>query len=270
MSAALPIPPLKIEEPPARAMIVSVHDVSPLTRAATERILAELGELGIHGCSLLVVPDHHRKGHVLDDPEFCAWLKTRVTAGDEVVIHGYFHRRDRRANESFRDKLTTRFYTAGEGEFFDKAGADSLWIISQARDEFRKIGLDPHGFIAPAWLLSDGSERALRKLGFAYTTRLGTVTDFHGERTYCSQSLVWSVRSFWRRAISRWWNASLFRRLRPCPLLRIGIHPPDIAHPAIWRQITALATQALADRTPLTYLRWVETSRSQPAHVLQS
>ena len=237
----------------SRSLVVSIHDVSPLTREATERILAELAEWGVRKVSLLVIPDHHCKGHVLDDPDFCAWLRGRAEAGDEIVMHGYFHRRDQKAGETLRDKLTTRYYTAGEGEFFDIAGADALRIVSQARQEFRKIGLDPQGFVAPAWLLSEGADRALQRLGIAYTTRISGVFDYTTGVQHASQSLVWSTRSWTRRIGSGLWNAYLFRRLQACPLLRIGIHPPDVKHRAVWQQIKALTTKAMVDRTPVTY-----------------
>ena len=254
---------------PERALIVSIHDVSPHTRPAVERILAEFEALGVCEFSLLVVADHHRRGHIFDDPEFCRWLQRRVARGDEAVIHGYFHHRDQRPGESLREKVTTRFYTKGEGEFFDIPGANALRIVSDARAEFRKLGLAPRGFIAPAWLLSEGGELALRTLEFDYTTRLGTVEDFACNRIYHSQSLVWSVRSAWRRWMSRCWNAILFRRLQNNGLMRIGIHPPDIEHSAVWRQILQLTRRALADRTPVSYQRWIESSRNT-AHVLKS
>jgi len=254
---------------PERALVVSIHDVSPYTRPAVERILAQLEALGVCQVSLLVVLDHHRRGHMFDDPEFCFWLQRRVARGDEPVIHGFFHVRDQRLSESFREKVVTRVYTKGEGEFFDVAGADALRIVNEARVEFRKLGFNPRGFIAPAWLLSEGAELALRTLEFDYTTRLGTVEDFARNQVYHSQSLVWSVRSAWRRMVSRWWNALLFRRLEKNGLMRIGIHPPDIEHPAVWRQILQLTQRALADRTPVSYQSWIETSRG-PAHVLQS
>jgi len=51
-----------------------------------------------------------------------------------------------------------------------------------------------------------------------YTTTLGAVIDLKSERRWNSQSLVWSVRSGWRRAVSFAWNATLIRWLRgnPC------------------------------------------------------
>lgn len=241
-----------------RHLVISIHDVSPLTREATQTILDELGALGVHGVSLLVVPNHHCRGHILDNPEFCSWLRERETLGDEVAIHGYLHRRDQRAGESFMDKVTTRFYTAGEGEFFDMSGADALRVISQARQEFRQVGLDPKGFVAPAWLLSDGADRALQRLGLTYTTRIGGVFDYLTGVHHASQSLVWSSRSWWRRILSRMWNAYLFRRMRARPLMRIGIHPTDVKYRAIWGQIKRLAAQAVKDRAAVPYCEYLK------------
>ena len=64
--------------------------------------------------SLLVIPDHHRRGHFRDYPEFCEWLRRQVAAGCEAVIHGYYHERPARAGEGWRDRFITRSYTAGE------------------------------------------------------------------------------------------------------------------------------------------------------------
>ena len=243
-----------------RSLVVSLHDVSPQTRAACAEILAELAALGVPKCSLLVIPDHHRHGYFLADAECAAWLRELAAAGHELVMHGYHHQRARRDGESTRAKLTTRIYTADEGEFFDLDRAAATALVEKAREDFRQLGVEPAGFIAPAWLLSAEAEAALRELGCAYTTRLGSVVDLQSGRVFKSQSLVWSVRSAWRRQASRAWNAVLFRRLAANPLLRISIHPVDLRHPQIWRQIRGLITRALADREQLTYHDWLRGS----------
>ena len=242
-------------------LVVSIHDVSPLTRADSAAILEALGRLGIAKTSLLVIPNHHRRGHFLDDADFCAWLKSLAEGGHEIVMHGYFHQRERRVGETAKAKIVTRFYTADEGEFFDLDEGEACDLVTRSRDEFSSIGLHPRGFIAPAWLLSAAAERALKKLSCEYTTRLATVSDLARETIHASQSLCWSVRSAWRRAASLGWNAFLFRKLRTNPLLRVSIHPPDIHHPAVWRQVCALLTRALAARVPVTYHTWVANQR---------
>ena len=238
-------------------VVVSLHDVAPPTWETSAKILRELNRHGVHVCSLLVVPDYHHTGRATDDPKFVDWLRELEAAGHEIVIHGYFHERPAQQNETLRTRLLTKSYTSGEGEFYDLDYAEALRRITRARDEFLAAGLQPRGFIAPAWLLSAEAEEALRELGCEYTTRLGSVSDLERGRVFQSQSLVWSVRSAWRRQVSRAWNALLFRRLAANPLLRISIHPVDLRHPQIWRQIRALVTRALADRKPLTYHAWL-------------
>lgn len=245
-----------------KSLVVSLHDVSPRTRPECETILAELARLGIRSCSLLVIPNHHHRGHFLQDPDFCQWLRGLSQEGHEIVIHGYYHQRPRRKAESMTAQLTTRFYTADEGEFYDLEEEPARERVAQAREEFRSAGLDPVGFIAPAWLLSAAAQRALRAMGVSYTTRLGSVVDLQNARIFAAQSLVWSVRSAWRRVASLAWNACLARTLTRRPLLRISIHPVDWSHAAVKRQILSLAGKTIARREALTYENWVARQRT--------
>jgi predicted deacetylase len=255
----------------ARALVVSLHDVSPRTQPACARVLAELAELGVRKASLLVIPDHHHAGPIEEDAGFCAWLRQLAGAGHEIVLHGYFHERARRSRETARQKLITRIYTADEGEFYDLDRPTARELVSRGLEILQRVGCESRGFIAPAWLLSREAEEALRELGVEYTTTLGSVRDLQHGREWRSQSLVWSVRRGWRRAASRVWNALLFRRLRTSPLLRISIHPVDLAHAAIWRQISSLTTRALADREAMPYHRWVEVqSDASPRSILNA
>jgi hypothetical protein len=170
-----------------RALVVSIHDVAPSTRRSVERILAELRRHEVGACSLLVVPDYHRQGRSLADPDFRAWLQEIGADGHEIVIHGFYHERERRRDESVRAKIWTRFYTADEGEFFDLSYPDALRLIGEARHEFEAHGFRPRGFIAPAWLLGAEAERAAIDAGMDYTTTIRTVRDFAGSRTFPSK-----------------------------------------------------------------------------------
>lgn len=222
-------------------------------------MLDDLRPLGVSNCSLLVVPNHHHRGHFLENGGFCSWLKERVDSGDEAVIHGYYHQRERKPDDTAAQKLITRFYTQDEGEFYDIGEDAAFAAVSKAQAEFHQLGLKPSGFIAPAWLLSEPAERAIRRAGCEYTTRIGIVTNLQTGAIHPSQSMVYSVRNTWRRLASLAWNARLFRKLRNNPLLRIGIHPPDFQHDAVWRQIRNSISRALEDRVPLTYEQWLRT-----------
>lgn len=248
---------MSVSDEESRKLIVSLHDVSPHTWKECVAILSGLKTLGVSQVSLLVIPNHHERGHFLDYPDFCEWLKECVAAGHEVVMHGYFHRDRIQSRDTLRDMLTTRYYTAGEGEFHSISREEAKTLVAKSREEFASIGLFPTGFIAPAWLLGAEAEEALRDLGVDYTTRIGGILELKTNRYHQSQSLCWSVRAAWRRWMSLAWNAFLFHRLENAPLLRIAIHPVDIAQLKIWSQICRLNFLALPKRAPLTYGRYL-------------
>jgi predicted deacetylase len=237
------------------ALIVSIHDVSPLTREAVEVMLRDLAAVGVPRTSLLVIPDHHHKAPMAGDGNFCAWLREKEAAGHEIVLHGYFHKRPSKGGE-WASTVVTEYYTAGEGEFYDLTEMEASWRLEKAKTEFAAAGFHPTGFIAPAWLLGRDAEVAVKKAGFAYTTRLKNFKNLRTGEETPSQSLVWSVRSGWRRRVSLWWNAFLFRRLAESPMLRVGLHPPDWTHPAIRTQALDLIRAALAGREVMTYGEW--------------
>ena len=240
---------------------MSVHDVAPATHEASAKIVSELARQGVAVCSLLVVPDYHHQGVSLENQEFVRWLRKLEADGHEIVIHGYFHERVRRSNEKVREKILTRFYTNDEGEFYDLSYEEALSRIARARDTFRAAGLTPRGFIAPAWLLGTPAERAACDAEMEYTTRLTSVRDLRSGMDHRARTLVYSTRNEWRRLASLAWNAVLSRGLVAAPLARISIHPPDIAHPEIWRQVVRLTGRLAADRRATTYRDWIAEKR---------
>ena len=238
-------------------MVVSIHDVSPATRARTQEILDDLLAIGVKKSSLLVIPDHHRRGLISDDPGFAGWLREKCDAGHEAVVHGFYHLRESRGTDGPWKRLVTRSYTAGEGEFYDLDEASAGKLLAAGRAAFDACGVPYCGFIAPAWLLGPEAELAVRRAGFAYTTRIAAVSDLLANQTHASRSLVWSVRAGWRRACSVVWNAALDRATAASPLLRVGIHPPDWDHPAIRKQILQIVSKALPGRQATTYAGWL-------------
>jgi predicted deacetylase len=245
------------------ALIVSVHDVAPATQAAAEEIVAELSHHRVPVCSLLVVPNYHHRGSSTEDRGFVRWLQDLESQGHEIVIHGYFHERPRRNGENLREKFFTRSYTNDEGEFYDLEYDEAFRRITQARDEFSGAGLTPRGFIAPAWLLGSAGERAAAEAEMEYTTRLTGVRDLRSGDNFPARTLVYSVRSGWRRAASLVWNGILARQLAGTSLARVSIHPTDLDHPEIWKQILRLTDRLVENRIPTTYRDWVAEKRAR-------
>jgi predicted deacetylase len=245
------------------ALIVSVHDVAPATRGAVEKIVAELSHHQVPVCSLLVVPNYHHGGSFTEDRVFVRWLQDLEALGHEIVIHGYFHERPRRNGENLRERFFTRLYTNDEGEFYDLDYDEAFRRITQAREEFTGVGLTPRGFIAPAWLLGSAAERAATEAEMEYTTRLTEVRDLRSGDNFSARTLVYSVRSGWRRAASMVWNGALARQLAGAPLARVSIHPPDLNHPDIWQQILRLTDRLVENRTATTYRDWIADRRTR-------
>ena len=242
------------------ALVVSLHDVSPLTRDVFTAMLKELADDGVTKTSLLVIPDHHHRGHMLEDASFCRWLEGLAKEGHEVVIHGYYHQRSRQPNESARQRWVTGVYTMGEGEFYDLSKEEATGLLARAKEDFARLDVPaPCGFIAPAWLLGPAAREAVREAEFRYTTFLTGVQPFRESGVepdpdfVRSQSLVYSCRNAWRRACSLGWNAVLRERLNGSPLLRLGLHPPDRQHPRVWKQIRHFVREDAARREVTTY-----------------
>src|SRR5206468_12742926 len=123
--------------------VISLHDVAPSTQPIANTIISELANRGVRVCSLLVVPDYHRQGLFTKDQQFVSWLRGLEVDGHEIVIHGYFHERPRRAKESLRDKFLTRFYTQNEGELYDLGYDEAPRPIVAASEGLRAHGRKP-------------------------------------------------------------------------------------------------------------------------------
>ena len=260
-AAAQFLPVVATAEPAQEAVVVSLHDITPSNWQICDQMVSRLLRLGVRACSLLVVPDYHRQEPITKDPTFISWLREAEAAGHEIVIHGYFHDRPRRASETLREMFITRLYTRGEGEFFDLSYDEALRRITSGYDAFRAVGLTPRGFIAPAWLLSQDGERAVRDAGLEYTTRLWTVRDVRSGETFPARSLVYSVQNHWRRTISLVWNSGLFQLTKNRPLMRLSIHPPDHSFPAVWSQIERFISEMIPMKVPTTYRDWIGEQR---------
>ena len=128
-----------------RLLAVSVHDVSPLTRDRVEVMLRDLAEVGVGVTSLLVVPDHHHRADIDQDSGFLAWLREKEAAGHEMVLHGFYHRREKAGGGGWTRKIVTEHYTAGEGEFYDLDYETARGRMGRGREKLTGAGLEVIG-----------------------------------------------------------------------------------------------------------------------------
>ena len=67
------------------------------------------------------------------------------------------------------ERFRNRWFTQGEGEFLSLEYGAALDRIARGQAMLHRAGLDPQGFVAPAWLINEEGLRAARDLGFQYT-----------------------------------------------------------------------------------------------------
>lgn len=237
-----------------RFLIVSLHDFHPGSLGLIREQVSFLAERGVPNTSILVVPDFHHAGPVDGDGPSLEFLNRRAEAGDDLVLHGYFHDRQGLAEGNV---FWTRFYTANEAEFLDLDRDAFCERIEKGRAIWERQGWPLAGFIAPAWLHPQAHDTLLAGMKFTYTTRLRELVLLASGRGERTQSLCYSTRSWWRRPASLLWNRHLWGRLQGQQVIRLSLHPNDLRYPAIRKQIGDFVEMALADgRQPITYSRY--------------
>ncbi|MDR1305436.1 MAG: polysaccharide deacetylase family protein [Verrucomicrobiales bacterium] len=233
-------------------LIVSLHDYHPGTHAAVREQVATLTAWGVRNFSILAVPHFHHQQSLRASPPSLAWLGERQAAGDDLVIHGYYHDLVGQGGGAF---FWNKLYTAGEAEFHDLSAGEARHRLTRALTLWEEHGWRATGFIAPAWLLPEAQDELLRRLNFTYTTRLQYFLQLRTRRVTPTQSLCYSTRAAWRRAVSLRWNRWLFARLRQTrAVIRLSLHPRDLHFAPLKAQIRGLVETALTEGyQPVTY-----------------
>lgn len=240
-----------------RAVLLVLHDVAPSTWADYRPFVEAVDAIGGVPITWLVVPDFHGHDALEDHPAFCRMLDERLSRGDELALHGYYHDDREPAPTTPRDWFMRRIYTH-EGEFYRLSRDAALARLRAGIDLFQRNDWPLHGFVAPAWLMSEGTRQALRELPLRYTSdpqHLYPLPDF---TAIDAPGLVWSARSAWRRGLSKLVSDQREQRWQQAPAIRLGLHPVDMRHEfsrTYWLQ----TLKRLLDegRVPMTKARWL-------------
>jgi predicted deacetylase len=243
------------DEAKARRVLVCVHDVTPRHAERLVRIDAMLAELGVGArYSMLVVPDFWGAWPLADHPEFVRWLRGRADAGVEMILHGLYHK-DTTAHAGGIDGWRATTLTAGEGEFLGLSYVESRRRLRRGRGVVEAaVEREVHGFVAPAWLYSDGAREALRDLDFAFAESHFRVWRPRTDETVLRGPVV-SYASRDRRRVmgSLVWSRASGPLLASFDVTRFAIHPHDLDVPALASEIRRALSAQLARRTPVLY-----------------
>lgn len=245
-----------------RSLMLVLHDMAPETWPDYKPFVEAVDALGEVPMTWLVVPDFHHRNALQHSPAFCRLLQRRVSMGDELALHGYYHSDDGPTPRSPRELFMRRIYTH-EGEFYSLDEDQALKRLRRGLEMFDDRSLPVAGFVAPAWLMSEGTRQALKHLPLRYTStpqHLYRLPDFTAIE---APGLVWSARSAWRRGLSRVVSDWQCRRLTGSETLRLGLHPVDMRHRSsreYW--MNTLRRLIEQGRAPLTKSAWLERQLS--------
>lgn len=242
-----------------RSVLLVLHDVAPHNWADYQPFVEAVDALGTVPITWLVVPDFHHHDALPGDGAFRRLLDSRLAKGDELSLHGFYHCDDQPAPRTPKDWFMRRVYTH-EGEFYQLSEAQALQRIRDGIEVFRRNGWPLHGFVAPAWLMSQGTRDALRQLPLSYTSdpqHLYRLPDFS---RIDAPGLVWSARSAWRRGLSKVLSDRREHRWQDAPVIRLGLHPVDMRHDFSRRYWFETLQRLLdAGRRPQTKVAWLAT-----------
>jgi predicted deacetylase len=253
--------------PSERSVLLVLHDVAPQTWPDYRSFVAAVDALGEIPITWLVVPDFHKHNAIADNRQFQNLMQQRLSRGDELALHGYYHCDDGPPVRTPRDYFMRRIYT-WEGEFYALDQARAMGRLEAGIKLFERHGWPLHGFVAPAWLMSDGTRQALRQLPLDYTSdpnHLYRLPDFS---PVDAPGIVWSSRSPWRRGLSKLISDYREAHLQHAPTIRLGLHPVDMRHDysrTYW--LLTLKRLIESGRNPMTKAAWLlkQSKDSRPA-----
>ena len=235
-----------------RLLLASIHDVSPRFESEVDRLADLLRPHVGDRIALLVVPNHWGDAPIVPGSPFAARLRRWAEAGFEIFLHGFFHR-DEAQHSGAADRVRASFMTAGEGEFLGLDRSAAAARIREGRSLLEDItGRPIAGFVAPAWLYGPGAMEALGDCSIAIAEdHLRVWSPASGRQLARGPVITWASRTR-PRLVSSLVAAAALRRA-PLKVLRVGVHPPDIRHPALVRSIEATLRSAARNRRAAAY-----------------
>lgn len=221
--------------PPA-SLLISLHDVSPLTLPACEEAVALLGELGIARCDLtvLVIPYHEAQISLDAHPPTVRFVRALEDDGARLVMHGLTHRMSGRAWTPagfFRAHLFAR----GQGELHNADRAEATRCLDEGTAILRRAGLEPatRAFVPPAWLLSRAARAVVAERGFDFYEVFAGIV--RGGVLRARRVIGWgSLGALEAAATAAYAN---LQSARSGVDTRLAIHPADMRRPGQRRAI---------------------------------
>jgi uncharacterized protein len=187
---------------------------------------------------MLVVPDHWSSAPIRPGTPFASRLRGWAEAGIEMFVHGWTHKDDT-PHANAKDAAKAKHMTAGEGEFLGLSREEARARMARGIALVEGItGRPTAGFIAPAWLYSDGAKQALADTGFALAEdHMAVWQPTTGRRLAHGPVITWASRSRPRQLSSLAAAGVLRHALKGQRTVRVAVHPGDTTVPQLLTSI---------------------------------
>jgi predicted deacetylase len=209
---------------------VAVHGIEPATFERCALIRDWLDDHGVDRATLLAIParDLHPVGE--RSPEMVSWLGERQRGGDSIAQHGFQH--VRLGPLARGESLTSLVHGRRVGEFTGLDSADARRAVLAGWRVLKLAGIEPDGFVAPAYAYTSALREALR-LRFRWWAGRMRVHRADPEAGETSAALAPAFSLAGQGRVSRVFVPPLVRAasLLPARTLRVDVHPADLDDP---------------------------------------
>jgi predicted deacetylase len=237
---------------PPPALLVSLHDVSPLTVDDCRRAVDLLYQVGVSAADLtvFVIPYHEGVTTIDAHAPTVGFLRELADAGACLAMHGLTHRMPGRAWSPagiFRAHLFAR----GQGELYKCDAADTSRRLEEGMALLRRAGLSEatRAFVPPAWQLSPAGREVVERAGFDFYEVFGGIVHRDGLRA--RRLIGWgSLNPIEALATAIW--ADMQSR-RPPADTRLAIHPADMRRPRQAHAVRRTLQRLLPRMRPMNY-----------------
>lgn len=232
-------------------LLVSIHDVTPALGPGVIRLWELCRDCGVTP-ALFVVPNWHGAWPLEQHSSFITWLRDRAAQGAEVVLHGERHDEVGLPRRP-RDSVRAIGRTAGEGEFLTLDAAAAMTRMQRGLDRLRGLGLEPLGFVPPAWLAASDIHEVVAACGLQFTEDQRSIRLLSSARKLRSPVVRWSART----PFLAWGSVAVAAARYPLQgrsrWPRLALHPQDLLHPAVSRSHGRTLRRWLTRHRPARY-----------------
>jgi uncharacterized protein len=224
----------------APPLVVSVHDVAPVTLDAARRWAWFLDERHVP-ITFQAVAGPWRGTPLAADPTTRTWLWVRQCGGDEIALHGWTHRAER--DDRTLRTAVGRCVGRGSEEFWHLGSREAAARVRAGVAVLRDAELEPLGFTPPGWLITSHGRHAVGTCGLRYLGDHRRLTDLRTGGMLAAPVLALRAGGRGERTGALALAAMVRRRARAGLPVRLALHPDDLDRP----ELAGIALDAIDD-----------------------